>query len=93
MFYVYILLSLKDYKFYNGYTNDLKRRVNEHNSGKNIGTKPRRPFQLIYYDAHLSQSDAMRREKYFKTSKCKSTVRQMLRNSLEELLPGEEILE
>ena len=59
---------------------------------KTLVLRPRRPLQLIYYEAHLSQSDAMRREKYFKTSKGKSTVRQMLRNSLEELLPGEEIL-
>jgi putative endonuclease len=81
-FYVYVLLSLKDDKFYIGFTNDLKRRLKEHNSGKNISTKSRRPLTLIYYEAHLSKSDAERREKYFKTTKGKSTLRQMLRESL-----------
>ena len=82
MYYVYVLLSLKDNKFYIGYTNDLKRRINEHNLGKNISTKPRLPLKLMYYEAHLSKSDAMRRERYFKTTKGKSVLRMMLRDSI-----------
>jgi putative endonuclease len=85
MYYVYVLLSLKDKKFYIGFTNDLKRRLKEHDSGKNISTKSRFPFELIYYEAHLSKADAMRRERYFKTTKGKSTLRQMLRDSLKTL--------
>ncbi len=83
MYYVYVLLSSKDKKFYIGFTNDLKRRLKEHNSGKNISTKPRSPLELLYYEAHLSKADAMRRERYFKTTKGKSTLKQMLRKSLE----------
>jgi len=82
MYYVYILFSLKDEKFYIGFTNDLERRIKEHNSGKNISTKSRLPLKLIYYEAHLSKADAARRERYFKTTKGKSTLRQMLRESL-----------
>ena len=82
MFCVYVLLSLKDRKFYIGYTGDLKRRLKEHNSGKNISTKSRLPLKLIYYESHLSKVDAERREKYFKTTKGKSTLKQMLRESL-----------
>ena len=67
-FYTYVLLSLKDGKFYMGYTNDLRRRVEEHNSGKNISTKPRRPLELIYYEACLNEQDARQREKYFKNT-------------------------
>ena len=82
MFYVYVLISLKDRKFYIGFTNDLKRRLKEHNSGKNISTKSRLPLKLIYYESHLAKVDAEIREKYFKTTKGKSTLRQMLRESL-----------
>jgi putative endonuclease len=82
MFYVYVLISLKDNKFYIGFTNNLQRRLKEHNSGKNISTKSRLPLSLIYYESHLSKGDAERREKYFKTTKGKSTLRQMLRESL-----------
>ena len=51
MFYVYLLRSKKDKKYYTGCTKDLKRRLKEHNSGKEKSTKERRPFELIYYEA------------------------------------------
>ncbi len=47
MYYVYILLSEKDKKFYIGFTSDLKRRLKEHNEGKNPSTKSRRAFKLL----------------------------------------------
>lgn len=66
MFYVYVLRSEKDKKLYTGYTNDLKRRLEEHNSGKNTSTKFRVPFTLIYYEAYKSREDATHREKMLK---------------------------
>lgn len=83
-FYTYVLLSLKDNQFYIGYSSNLKERIKDHFSGKNTSTKPRLPFKLIYYEAHLSKKDAMRREKYFKTNKGKSSLRQMIRDSLQK---------
>ena len=83
MYYVYVLLSLKDYKFYIGFTEDIKKRLADHNAGRNTSTKSRRPFELIYYEAHLSKEDALRREAYFKTTKGKSTLKQMLRAALD----------
>ncbi len=84
MYYVYVLLSKKDRKLYIGYTSDLKRGLKEHNDGKASSTKSRRPLKLIHYEAHLSKKDAERREKYFKTTKGKATLKQMLRDSLKE---------
>lgn len=81
-YYVYVLLSLRDNRFYIGFTGSLKRRVKEHNAGKNYSTKTRRPLKLIYFEGHLSEADARRREQYFKTSKGKSSLRQMIRHSL-----------
>ena len=49
-FYTYVLLSLKDNEYYIGYTNNLRKRLEEHNLGKNFSTKPRRPLKLIYFD-------------------------------------------
>ncbi|MFH1170460.1 MAG: GIY-YIG nuclease family protein [Candidatus Vogelbacteria bacterium] len=66
MFYVYILRSEKDNNLYTGYTNDLKRRLEEHNSGTNRSTKSRTPFTLIYYEAYKSREDATHREKMLK---------------------------
>ena len=62
MFFVYILKSLKDNQFYTGYTNNLKRRLEEHNSGQSQSTKHRAKFKLIYYEAYVSDKDAKRRE-------------------------------
>ena len=85
MYYTYVLYSLKDRNFYIGFTNDVSKRFKDHNYGKNISTKLRRPFQLIYYEAHLSKQDAMRRERYFKTGKGKVTLKQILRDAIAAL--------
>jgi len=82
MYYVYVLQSKKDGKFYIGFTADLRRRFTEHQSGKSSATAPRRPFKLIFYEAYENIKDAKRRERYFKTAKGKSTLRMMLQNSL-----------
>ncbi len=82
--YIYVLLSKRDKKFYIGSTNNIKRRLKEHQAGKNISTAKRLPVELIYFESHLSKEDALRREKYFKTTKGKTTLRQMIRNSLME---------
>lgn len=82
MYYVYILRSERDGKLYIGMTTDLRRRFSEHNAGAVTSTKPRRPFTLIYYEAHRSRGDAERRERYFKTDRGKSTLRMMLRDTL-----------
>ena len=81
-YYVYILLSLKDSNFYSGFTKDVFKRFDEHQKGKNVSTKNRRPFELIYFEAHRSKDDALRREKYFKSSKGKTTLKQILKESL-----------
>lgn len=80
--YVYILCSLKDGLFYIGYSEDLKTRVNDHNKGKNISTKNRRPLELIFYESFPEKADALRRESYFKTTKGKATLKQMLKEFL-----------
>jgi len=82
VYYTYVLFSLKDKRFYIGFTRNIDRRLIDHNNGKNLSTRTRRPFKLIYYEYHLAKSDALRREKYFKTSKGKSSLRQMIRDSL-----------
>ena len=67
MFYVYVLKSEKDSKLYVGHTDDLKRRLIEHNSGKTKATKFRKPFNLIYYEACNILNDAVKREHSLKT--------------------------
>lgn len=84
MHYLYVLQSQKDFNFYTGTTSDLKRRLKEHNFGKNFSTAPRRPFKLIYYEAYLLKADAEGREKYLKTSMGRRVIRKQLRHFLKQ---------
>lgn len=85
-YFVYVLFSLRDKKFYIGYTGrTAEKRFLEHIRGKNISTAKRRPLVLIYYEAHFSEFDAKRRERYFKTDKGKTTLKQVLRTALDEV--------
>ena len=66
MNYVYVLKSTIDNELYIGSTNDLKRRLREHNTGKSFSTSWRGPFELIYYEAYKNLKDAREREKALK---------------------------
>jgi len=67
-YYLYVLQSIEDKKFYVGYTNNITKRLAEHNSGKVKSTKNRKPMKLVYWEGCLSQKDALKREKYLKTA-------------------------
>lgn len=67
MFYTYVLRSKKDNKLYIGQSDNLKRRIIDHNSGQVLSTKYRRPLELIYYESCLSKEKSVKREQYFKT--------------------------
>ena len=79
-FYIYVLESFKDHERYIGYTNNLRKRLEEHNSGKNFSTKPRRPLRLIYFEACLNEDDAKQRERYFKSTIGRRYLSKRLRN-------------
>ena len=79
-YYTYVLRSLKDNKFYTGFTRNLKDRLNMHNAGKVNSTKFRRPFELVYFEACRSMEDAIHREKYLKTAYGKRYLQNRLKN-------------
>jgi len=80
MFYVYVLRSIKDCNLYTGFTKNLKIRYKQHNKGLVESTKKRVPLKLIYYEACLNHEDALRREKYLKTTYGKRYLKNRLRN-------------
>ena len=79
-YYVYVLISENDNKFYTGYTSDLRKRVEEHNKGIVASTKNRRPLRLIYFEGCLNQQDSTRREKYLKSGNGKIYIRNRMKN-------------
>lgn len=80
--YVYVLQSVSDGRFYTGCTNDLRKRLAEHNNRKSRYTKDHGPFALIYYEACLDVDDAYAREKYLKSGMGKRYVRNRLKRFL-----------
>jgi putative endonuclease len=69
MYIVYFLQSLKDLKYYIGCTSDIEKRLQHHNSGKNISTKNRRPFKLVYTEEYIDKHEAFGREYFLKSPK------------------------
>jgi len=78
MFYVYILQSQTDKSYYAGFTEDLKNRIKEHNTGKSKFTATKGNYELIWYCAFSEKSkeektevetkkDEMTKQKYWVT--------------------------
>ena len=82
MYFVYVLQSSKDEKYYVGYTNNIRRRLEEHNNGKVTITMHRKPFRLVYLEGYLHQQDATSREKFFKTGWRRTHLKKVLKNYL-----------
>jgi len=68
MYYVYILQSKKDNKYYIGSTADLERRIREHQSGRVKSTKHKLSLELLCYEAYSDKLITQKREKYLKSS-------------------------
>jgi len=64
--YNYVLQN-KDKKWYIGSTKDLRKRILQHNSGKNKSTKYGIPWKLIYCEININQKDTRARERYLKS--------------------------
>lgn len=80
MYYVYLLESKKDGSRYTGFTGNLKRRIKEHNEGKNKSTKNKLPFKIIYFEGFINKNDAKTREIYLKSGWGKRTLKKLLIN-------------
>jgi putative endonuclease len=62
MYYLYVLRSKQDEKFYVGITDDVNRRLAQHNAGFSKYTSKSMPWELIYYEAFTTQKLARIRE-------------------------------
>jgi len=81
-YFVYILLSLKDRKFYIGYTEYLEKRLKQHIDGRVASTRFRRPFKLLHYEAFVDQRDAEAREKFLKSGAGHTQLQAKLKRTL-----------
>ena len=82
MYYTCVLLSEQGGRFYTGYTADLRKRLGEHQRGRVRWTASRHPVRLVYYEACVSQEDALRRDRFLKSGKGKRYLRNRLKAHL-----------
>lgn len=84
-YYVYILFSLYDKKFYTGFTSDLRNRLSQHARGEVKSTINRRPLKLIHYEYFINEKDAKAREVFLKSGFGREQSRKALQRTLSEL--------
>ena len=80
MHYVYIL-KLENGMLYKGSTQNVKRRIAEHERGKVRSTRGRNP-KLVHVECYLLRTDAERREKFLKTTEGIRLLKQQIRDVL-----------
>ncbi|RGH14253.1 GIY-YIG nuclease family protein [Ruminococcus sp. AF12-5] len=82
MNYTY-MIKCSDGTLYTGWTNDLEKRVEAHNSGKGAKyTKARRPVELAYYEEFETKEQAMKRE---------YAIKQLGRKEKQKLIAGKKV--
>ena len=78
MFYTYIIHSDKTGNYYIGCTNNLERRIQEHNANKTHSLKNRGPYRIIYTEQYLTKAEATKRELKIKSYKGGNGFRKLI---------------
>jgi putative endonuclease len=84
MYYVYAIESQKNFDLYKGFTNNVNKRIKEHNVGLTESTKNYRPWKLVYCEVFINKYDAIKREKYLKESWGRKFLREVIKNYLKD---------
>ena len=81
MYYVYVLHSQKDGTFYIGLTNNLERRVRQHNTGQERTTRSHIPYELVLTEEFPTRPEARTREKYYKSGVGRARIRSLINDA------------
>ena len=81
MFYVYVLESGRNGRYYIGHTNSLDRRLQRHNEGRVRSTRNLRPLRLVYREAYEDGKTARQREYWLKAQKSRRLVQELIRSA------------
>ncbi|MBU0671903.1 MAG: GIY-YIG nuclease family protein [Candidatus Margulisbacteria bacterium] len=79
MYYVYIIESLKNGRYYVGTTGDLKDRIKRHNAGEMKSTQPYIPYKIIHSESFPTLSEARKRESFIKSKKSRKFIEKLRR--------------
>ena len=79
LYYIYGILSVKHRRIYVGLTQNVEKRLEDHNSGRVFSTTPFRPWRIIYKEKVIGIIRARVREKYFKSGCGKEFLKNIVR--------------
>jgi len=86
MYYVYVIWNKEAKKYYIGQTNDLEKRISQHNDPHNTYSKYTKRYQglwkLIYYEEYAARKEAKTREKYLKNSRGREFIKNKILSNL-----------
>ena len=82
MHYVYFLQSLLNSRYYVGITNDVARRLNEHNSGFVRSTAPYQPWELKKIEKYANISQARQRERFIKAKHSRKILEKIIASKI-----------
>ena len=82
MYYVYVLKSLKNGTFYKGLTNNLEKRIKQHELGQCLSTRNIRPLVLIHVEICSNRIEARKIEKYIKSGIGREIIKEFLESNL-----------
>ena len=77
-YFTYILFSESINKYYIGYTNDINRRLSEHNRVKGKFTDKGIPWKLVYSEHFSTKAEAQTREKQIKSKKSRKYIERII---------------
>jgi putative endonuclease len=78
MYYLYILLNEAKTRTYTGVSDNVDERLKEHNSGKVKSSNPYRLYKVIHTESFATLSEAMQKEKYYKSATGRRRLKEML---------------
>ncbi|MFH1227961.1 MAG: GIY-YIG nuclease family protein [Planctomycetota bacterium] len=81
MYYVYVIQSERDKRYYIGYTSNLEKRLNSHNTGLQRWTRSRGPWKLVYSEYFINKRDAIIRERGLKNKKSHKAIENIVHNN------------
>jgi len=77
--FLYIIQSQKNQRYYVGSTNDIERRLEEHNRGKMAYTRLTRPWKLVYLKGFETLVEARQAEHKLKKQKSRIILENLIR--------------
>lgn len=76
-YFTYVIYSESHNRFYKGMTQNIEKRLKEHNSGKTSSTKFYAPWRLIYFEEFSNRDDARKKEKFLKSGQGRDFIKQI----------------